>query len=205
MTKLNNISRTLVGALFIVSGLIKANDAVGFSFKLHDYFAADVLDLPFLIDYTYPLAVFICISEIMLGLSVLVGAKMRLTAWSLLFMILFFDGLTFYSAYFNKVTDCGCFGDAIKLTPWESFSKDLILSVLIFIIFAFKDRVKYQGKLENTKILPVALLLVGLFSYFILDWLFPIYFTLILFLLVVVVNKFILKEKSEINSLKENT
>ena len=197
MTKLNNISRTLVGALFIVSGLIKANDAVGFSFKLHDYFAADVLDLPFLIDYTYPLAVFICISEIMLGLSVLVGAKMRLTAWSLLFMILFFDALTFYSAYFNKVTDCGCFGDAIKLTPWESFYKDVVLSVLIFIIFAFKDRVNYQGKLENIKILPVALLLVGLFSYFILDWLFPIYFTLILFLLVVVVNKFILKEKRE--------
>ena len=89
MTKLNNISRTLVGALFIVSGLIKANDAVGFAFKLNDYFAPDVLDLPFLIDYTYPLAVFICISEIMLGLAVLVGATMKLTAWSLLFMILF--------------------------------------------------------------------------------------------------------------------
>ena len=88
MTIINNISRILVGALFIVSGLIKANDAVGFSFKLNDYFAPDVLDLPFLIDYTFPLAVFICISEIMLGLSVLVGAKMRLTAWSLLIMIL---------------------------------------------------------------------------------------------------------------------
>ena len=63
----------------------------------------------------------------------------------------------------------------------------MVLSVLIFIIFAFKDRVNYQGKLENTKILPVALLFVGFFSYFILDWLFPIYFTLILFLLVVLV------------------
>ena len=83
------------------------------------------------------------------------------------------------------------------MTPWESFAKDVVLSVLIFIIFVFKDRVKYQGKLENTKILPVALLLVGLFSYFILDWLFPIYFTLILFLLVVLVNRFILKEKRE--------
>ena len=113
MTKLNNISRTLVGALFIDSGLIKANDAVGFSFKLHDYFAADVLDLPFLIDYTYPLAVFICISEIMLGLSVLVGAKMRLTSWSRLFLILFFDGFTVYYAYFYKVNDFGCFGGGI--------------------------------------------------------------------------------------------
>ena len=191
------MARTIVGALFIVSGLIKANDAVGFSFKLHDYFAADVLDIPFLLEYTYPLAVFICISEIMLGLSVLVGAKMRLTSWSLLLMILFFDALTFYSAYFNKVTDCGCFGDAIKLTPWESFSKDVALSVLIFIIFALRNKVKYQTKKENSKILPIALLLVGLFSFFILDWLFPLYFTFALFLLVRLVNKFILKEKRE--------
>jgi len=197
MTKLNNIARTLVGALFIVSGLIKANDAVGFSFKLGEYFAPDVLDIPFLSEYTYSLAVIICIAEIMLGLSVLVGAKMRLTAWSLLLMILFFDGLTFYSAYFDKVTDCGCFGDAIKLTPWESFAKDVALSILIFIIFAFRNKVKYQTRTENSRILPVALLLVGLFSYFMLDWLFPIYFTLALFLLVRLVNKFILKEKRE--------
>jgi len=195
MYKFNNIARILVGALFIVSGLIKANDAVGFSFKLHDYFAADVLDIPFLLDYTYPLAVFICIAEIMLGLSVLVGAKMRLTAWSLLLMILFFDALTFYSAYFNKVTDCGCFGDAIKLTPWESFAKDVLLSGLIFIIFAFRNQVKYQTNKENWKFLPMALLFVGLFSYFMLDWLFPVYFTLTLFILVRLVNRFLLKEK----------
>lgn len=197
MLKINNIARTLVGALFIVSGLIKANDAVGFAFKLHDYFAPDVLDIPFLIDYTYPLAVFICIAEIMLGLAVLVGAKMQLTAWSLLLMILFFDGLTFYSAYFNKVTDCGCFGDAIKLTPWESFAKDVVLSILIFIIFVFRKKVTYHTKEQNARILPVALLLVALFSYFMLDWLFPIYFTIVLFILVSIVNKFILKEKRE--------
>jgi len=122
---------------------------------------------------------------------------MRLTSWSLLLMILFFDGLTFYSAFFNKVTDCGCFGDAIKLTPWESFSKDVVLSILIFIIFAFRDKVKYQTKAENFKIFPIALLMIGLFSYFILDWLFPIYFTLSLFLLVRLVNKFLLNEIRE--------
>jgi uncharacterized membrane protein YphA (DoxX/SURF4 family) len=197
MQKITTIARSLVGALFIVSGLIKANDAVGFSFKLHDYFAADVLDIPFLLDYTLPLAVFICIAEIMLGLSVLVGAKMKLTAFSLLAMILFFDGLTFYSAYFNKVTDCGCFGDAIKLTPWESFTKDIVLSVLIFIIVAFHNKVKYQTKKENIKVLPASLLLVGLFSYFILDWMFPVYFTIALFLLVGLVNKFLVKEIRE--------
>jgi len=197
MQKLSTIARTLVGFLFIVSGLIKANDAVGFSFKLHDYFAADVLDIPFMLDYTLPLAVFICISEIMLGLAVLVGAKMRLTAFSLLAMILFFDGLTFYSAYFNKVTDCGCFGDAIKLTPWESFTKDVVLSILIFIIVAFHSKVKYQTKKENFKVLPVALALVALFSYSILDWMFPVYFTIALFLLVGLVNKFLVKEIRE--------
>ena len=197
MQKLTTIARTLVGALFIVSGLIKANDAVGFSFKLHDYFAADVLDIPFLLDYTLPLAIFICIAEIMLGLAVLVGAKMQLTAFSLLAMILFFDGLTFYSAYFNKVTDCGCFGDAIKLTPWESFTKDVVLSVLIFIIVAFQSKVKYQTKKENFVVLPAALALVALFSYFVLDWLFPVYFTIALFLLVALVNKFLLKEIRE--------
>ncbi len=197
MQKLSTIARTLVGFLFIVSGLIKANDAVGFSFKLDDYFAADVLDLPFLLDYSLPLAVFICISEIMLGLAVLVGAKMRLTAFSLLAMILFFDGLTFYSAYFNKVTDCGCFGDAIKLTPWESFTKDVVLSILIFIILAVHSKVKYQTKKENLKVLPVALALVALFSYFVLDWMFPVYFTISLFLLVGLVNKFLVKEIRE--------
>lgn len=197
MQKLTTIARTLVGALFIVSGLIKANDAVGFSFKLHDYFAADVLDIPFLLDYTLPLAVFICIAEIMLGLAVLVGAKMQLTAFSLLAMILFFDGLTFYSAYFNKVTDCGCFGDAIKLTPWESFTKDVVLSIFIFIIVAFHSKVKYHSKKENLTVLPAALALVAMFSYFVLDWLFPIYFTTVLFLMVWLVNKFLLKEIRE--------
>ena len=197
MQKITTIARTFVGFLFIVSGLIKANDAVGFSFKLHDYFAADVLDLPFMLDFTLPLAVFICISEILLGLAVLVGAKMRLTAFSLLVMILFFDGLTFYSAYFNKVTDCGCFGDAIKLTPWESFAKDVVLSILIFIIVAFHSKVKYQTKKENLKVLPAALILISLFSYFVLDWMFPVYFTIVLFLLVGLVNKILVKEIRE--------
>ena len=197
MKNLTTLSRILVGSLFIVSGLIKANDAIGFSFKLNDYFAPDVLDIAFLIDFTYPLAVFICIAEIMLGLSVLIGAKMQLTAWSLLLMIFFFDGLTFYSAYFNKVTDCGCFGDAIKLTPWESFYKDVVLTILILIVFAFRSKVTYHSKKENMFFLPLSLLLISLFSYFILEWYYPIIFSFILFLGVVLVNKFVLKDKQQ--------
>jgi uncharacterized membrane protein YphA (DoxX/SURF4 family) len=197
MKNLTTISRILVGSLFIVSGLIKANDAIGFSYKLHDYFAPDVLNIPFLIEYTYPLAAFICVAEIMLGLSVLVGAKMQLTAWSLLIMIIFFDGLTFYSAYFDKVTDCGCFGDAIKFTPWESFYKDVVLSIMIFIIFIFRSKVTYNTKKENIIILSFSLILIGLFSSFILEWNYPIVFSIILFVAVPIVNKFILEDKQQ--------
>ena len=65
----------------------------------------------------------------------IVGYAKKFTLWSLLLMIVFFTFLTFYSAYFNKVTDCGCFGDALKLTPWESFSKDVVLLVLILVLY----------------------------------------------------------------------
>lgn len=129
------ISRILVGGLFIFSGLIKLNDPVGFSFKLEDYFAFDVLNLEFLVPYALALAIFVVIVEVLLGVMIIIGYLRKFTVWSLLLMIVFFTFLTFYSAYFNKVTDCGCFGDAIKLTPWESFIKDIILLVFIFILF----------------------------------------------------------------------
>src|SRR5690606_6578086 len=115
----------------IISGLIKLNDPVGFSFKLEEYFSTGVLDLPFLIPYALAIALFLVIFEVMLGIMLLMGYQARFTVWNLLLMIIFFTFLTFYSAYFNKVTDCGCFGDAIKLTPWESFTKDVVLLLLI--------------------------------------------------------------------------
>lgn len=135
MRILVGISRVIVGILFIISGLIKLNDPVGFSFKLKDYFAPEVLNLEFLAPYALLFAIFVVIFEVLLGVALLLGYLKKLTAWLLLLMIVFFTFLTFYSAYFNKVTDCGCFGDAIKLTPWESFSKDIVLLVLILIIF----------------------------------------------------------------------
>jgi len=129
------ISRLLVGILFIISGLIKLNDPVGFSFKLKDYFAPEVLNLEFLVPYALIIAIFVVIFEVLLGVTLLLGYAKKFTIWSLLLMIVFFTFLTFYSAYFNKVTDCGCFGDALKLTPWESFTKDIVLLVLILILF----------------------------------------------------------------------
>ncbi len=132
---LTQFSRVFVGVLFIISGLIKLNDPVGFSFKLDEYFSEQVLNLPFLQPLALAIALFVVIFEVVLGLMLLVGYKPKFTVWSLLLMIVFFTFLTFYSAYFNKVTDCGCFGDAIKLTPWESFTKDVVLLVFILILF----------------------------------------------------------------------
>ena len=135
MKLLTFIARTFVGVLFIISGFIKLNDPIGFSYKLQEYFSSEVLNLPFLEPYALALAIFVVVFEVVLGVFLLIGYQPKFTLWSLLSMIVFFTFLTFYSAYFDKVKDCGCFGDALKLTPWESFTKDLVLLVLILLIF----------------------------------------------------------------------
>jgi uncharacterized membrane protein YphA (DoxX/SURF4 family) len=138
-------ARVLVGILFIASGLIKLNDPLGFSFKLEEYFSTAVLDLPFLEPYALALALFVVVLEVILGVTLLLGFRIRLTLWTLLATIIFFTFLTFYSAYFNKVTDCGCFGDAVKLTPWQSFGKDVILLGLILFLLVGKKHLRPVG------------------------------------------------------------
>jgi len=92
--------------------------------------------------------------EVVLGVALLFKYREKLVTKLLLAMIVFFTFLTFYSAYFNKVTDCGCFGDAIKLTPWESFIKDIVL--LVFIVVLFINRKKNQLKEGLVKTVVVA-------------------------------------------------
>ncbi len=170
MKFITQLSRILVGALFIFSGLIKLNDPVGFSFKLDDYFAPDVLNLPFLQPLALSFAVFIVILEVLLGIALLLGQWKKLTVGLLLAMIVFFTFLTFYSAYFNKVTDCGCFGDAIPLTPWQSFGKDLILTVLILIISLNMKYIKpsLTGGVRNV-VMAVSLMLCAALGYHVLN------------------------------------
>ncbi|UZD22704.1 DoxX family membrane protein [Algoriphagus halophytocola] len=136
------VIRFLVGGLFIFSGLIKVNDPVGTSIKLEEYLDVFSTDIAGFFSYLKPIAlelgIFLVVVEVVLGVMLILGVRSKFTVWALSLMILFFTFLTFYSAYFNKVTDCGCFGDAIKLTPWESFYKDLILLVLIAILFLFQ-------------------------------------------------------------------
>ena len=133
------IAKIIVGGLFIFSGLIKINDPVGTQIKLEEYFEVFATDFGsffhLFIPIALPIAFILIILEVLLGVAVLINFRMKISSWVLLILIFFFTFLTFYSAYFNKVTDCGCFGDAIPLTPWESFYKDLILVVLIAYIF----------------------------------------------------------------------
>lgn len=248
MKLLTDICRVLVGTIFIISGLIKANDPLGFSYKLEEYFTVfkltdSIADTSYTIrdmtseeveamfagkgklspvtydgkpiqitdstsrdeffyvnepvvsyssverknffnsacdffhDYALWLSIFICIFEIVIGVAAILGYFMRFTTWMLMLMILFFTFLTFYSAYYNKVTDCGCFGDALKLEPWESFYKDIILLVLILPLF-IRNRVidGMQWTKSELGIVVGSILIGSVISLFVFDWYFPALF-----------------------------
>lgn len=165
-----HISRILVGALFIFSGFIKLNDPLGFSYKLQEFFTPDVLNLPFLEPYALLIAVFVVVYEVVLGVFLLIGYKPKFTVWSLLVMIVFFTFLTFYAWYFDKVKDCGCFGDFMKLKPVESFLKDVVLLVLILILFFGVKHIKpLFGKLPTTLLALFSFIISLWFGYYVLE------------------------------------
>lgn len=142
----DEFSRIFVGVVFVFSGLIKVNDPQGTAIKLEEYFDVFASDFASFFHYLAPHAlvfsVIFSVLEVVLGIALLIKFRMRMVSVALLALILFFSFLTFYSAYFNKVTDCGCFGDAIHLTPWQSFGKDIIL--LVFILYIFFRRRHYR-------------------------------------------------------------
>jgi uncharacterized membrane protein YphA (DoxX/SURF4 family) len=148
---LDQFSRFFVGGLFIFSGLIKLNDPIGTQIKMEEYFEVFASDFGsffhHLIPWSLEIGMIMIVLELALGVAILIYWRMNLTAWVLLALMLFFTFLTFYSAYFNKVTDCGCFGDAIKLTPWESFTKDIAL--MVFVLHLFWYRKEYQAVLRT--------------------------------------------------------
>lgn len=138
------VSRIIVGGLFIFSGLIKLNDPIGTQIKMEEYFEVFATDFGsffhVFVPWALEIGMIMIILEVALGVAVLINYRMQTTTWVLLLLMLFFTFLTFYSAYFNKVTDCGCFGDAIKLTPWESFYKDIFLMVFVLHLFRHRKR-----------------------------------------------------------------
>lgn len=203
MQILIGISRTLVGSLFIVSGLIKANDALGFMYKLEEYFEPGALNLPGLMEYALPIGIFVCIGEILLGVAMLLGALPKLTASLTAVILGFFAWLTWYTANcdpfgFKMIEDaagvlveipnqcvlaCGCFGNAIPLTPYESFIKDIVLIVLSIPMFigALTNRIQLNDRKSGMIILTASLVIIYLFSEIMLDWLFPVLYAAVSF------------------------
>lgn len=260
---ISTVSRVLVGGLFIVSGLVKANDPIGFSYKLEEYFEDGALayrvkelfgapgfSLEFLVEWALVISVIICIAEIVLGVLVIIGGKIKVVSYLMLLMMIFFTMLTWHTSTcdpdvrfldhdtyqmsdpvnardvkskleiakeqelkekeakkakkkFKKtvwvvsksseevviaemktpqcVTDCGCFGDALKgsvgrsLTPYESFWKDIILLYLVIWIFFAQWITKPNTRKQNMIMIPASLIVVSFFSW-VFGWYFPILF-----------------------------
>jgi uncharacterized membrane protein YphA (DoxX/SURF4 family) len=158
------LSRILVGALFIFSGFVKLVDPIGSQYKFQEYFSESVLNIEFLIPYALPFAILLIVAEILLGVMILIGYKSKLTVWSLFLLTLIFLFLTWYSAYYNKVTDCGCFGDAIKLSTWETFYKNVILIVLIVLLLIKVAHIKPLFKGNVPKVITFLSLAVFLYT-----------------------------------------
>lgn len=163
------ILRILIALIFIASGFVKAVDVVGFSFKLEEYFSPAVFNMPFFEKIALPIAIIVVVLELVLGIFLLLKIRLKYTLIALIALCVFFGFLTFYSAYFNVVTDCGCFGDALKFTPWQSFVKDIVL-LLGLIILWFLYRKDFQMP-ENRACLPGIIALVAmLIMAFIITW-----------------------------------
>lgn len=148
-TVLITLTRVMVGVLFVYSGFVKANDYLGFAYKLEEYFYVFGEHFPplrgffhFFIPAAGGLAWFISVFEVALAIAILLGWRMNLTAWLSLLMMIFFTVLTGYSHFTGAVTDCGCFGDALPLKPWESFVKDLILMTMFIPLFLVRRSVR---------------------------------------------------------------
>jgi uncharacterized membrane protein YphA (DoxX/SURF4 family) len=140
MKFLISISRAMVGILFIFSGLVKADDPLGLSYKMQEFF--DVWNFHWLDHFTLAFSVLMIVFEIVAGVALLLGWRIRLFSWLLLLLILFFTFLTGYAYLSGNVRECGCFGDCIPLTAGQSFTKDLVLLFLIVFLFGVRDRIR---------------------------------------------------------------
>lgn len=219
------LSRIIVGSVFVVSGLIKANDTLGFSYKLEEYFLPNALGgiWPMFYDYALPIAIIVCVAEVVLGLSLIFGTKYKLTVISIAAFLVFFGFLTYYTAqcdpheiitYTNFegeevsgtpqcVLDCGCFGDALKgslgrsLTPWESFQKDMVLLFFtIFLFFGFKSQ-KLNNERKDKLLIGGSLLFTVGFAGYVFGWWMPLAFLAAASILYLLIKWFYVKKGRE--------
>ena len=164
-----NISRLLVGALFIFSGLVKAIDPLGLAYKMQEFFEVWAADgyfkslMYWLNNYATAFSIFMITLEVVLGVALLIGWQKKLTTWLLFLLTLFFTFLTTFVLFSGKIRACGCFGDCIPLTPIQTFTKDIILTALIIAILIGQKYIQplFKKMIGGTIIL---LALIGVLS-----------------------------------------
>jgi uncharacterized membrane protein YphA (DoxX/SURF4 family) len=143
-----NIARIIVGVLFVFSGLVKAIDPLGLSYKMQEFFEAWAADghlvavMNGLHDYAIIFSIIMIVLEVGVGVGILIGWQPRFVSWLLLIMSAFFLFLTAYVLFSGNVRECGCFGDCIPLSPLQTFIKDVILLLLVILIFLKREYVK---------------------------------------------------------------
>jgi uncharacterized membrane protein YphA (DoxX/SURF4 family) len=130
------ISRLILGIVFIFSGFVKGVDPLGSTYKFTDYFNA--FNIGFLEPFALVLAIILAAVEFSIGVSLLFRFRYRIGVWAVLVFMSFFTIITFILALTNPVSDCGCFGDAIIMTNWQTFFKNLILLPFVLHIFWFR-------------------------------------------------------------------
>ena len=140
MKLLTNTTRVIVGILFIFSGLVKAIDPLGLSYKMQEFF--ELWGMTQFNNHTLWLSVVMIAFEIIAGAALLLGWQMKIFSWLLLLLILFFTFLTGYAYLSGKFKNCGCFGDCIPITPLTSFLKDVVLTGLIVFLFANRNNIQ---------------------------------------------------------------
>ncbi len=170
MKILLSLTRVIVGVLFIFSGLIKANDPMGLSYKMLEFF--EVWGIHFLDNYAVAFALLMNGFEIIAGVAVLLGWQMRTFSWLLLLLIIFFTFLTGYALLSGKIKTCGCFGDCIPLTAKQSFIKDLILLVLIVFIFLKRNTIApLLPRGINAALVSLTIVFCIIFQWYVLTYL----------------------------------
>jgi uncharacterized membrane protein YphA (DoxX/SURF4 family) len=157
MKIVRNIFRILVGLVFIFSGFVKGIDPLGTVYQMDDYFMA--FNMPFFKQFSLYLTIFMCALEFLLGISLLFNLWLKKMVWILLPMMIYFTVLTYFDAVYNLVPDCGCFGEALKITNMQTFIKNLVLLALVIPIFIWRKKYKSALSARNDFLV---LLLVGL-------------------------------------------
>ncbi len=159
MKLLAYISRFLLGVVFIYSGFVKAVDPWGTQFKFEDYFIA--FGMEWLIPAALFLSVLMSAAEFLIGFAFLLGIKPKLSTWSALIFMIVFTPITLWLALTNAVGDCGCFGDALILTNWETFIKNIAILVLLTPVFLYRKKFRHyiSCKLEW---IPVIIAMAGI-------------------------------------------